>query len=183
MIPFSPSRSPHDLKSHTRPVSAIAFTPDSRTLITAGHDGTVRFQDGVWGKDLGSLRAHSDWIRSLAVAPDGRLLATCAHDGQIALWELSAGDPDPGVAPHAEKRGSDWLSGHTGPVGQISFCPDGSLVSAGWDGTARVWDVASGCRRAAYRWQIGRLLCLAVAPDGMTAAGGEDGSVVVWDLE
>jgi WD40 repeat protein len=90
----------------------------------------------------------------------------------IALWRLPEGEP------------AGQLSGHTAPIGQVAFCPDGALVSVGWDGSALVWDVPGLCQRAAYSWQVGRLLCLAVAPDGMTAAaGGEDGSVVVWDLE
>jgi hypothetical protein len=52
------------------------------------------------------------------------------------------------------------------------------------DRTARLWDVSAGVQRAAYTWQIARLLFLAVAPDGMTeAAVVAAGRIVVWDLE
>ncbi|MHB2019830.1 MAG: WD40 repeat domain-containing protein [Candidatus Xenobia bacterium] len=36
-------------------------------------------------------------------------------------------------------------NGHSGPINTVAFSPDGSLLlSGGFDGVPRLWDVASG---------------------------------------
>lgn len=72
-------------------------------------------------------------------------------------------------------------------VSDISWRSDGRvLVSAGWDGVARVW---SGCRRASsllrplsrLRWHAGGVRGVAFAPDSSwLATCGDDRTVAVW---
>lgn len=159
-------------REHGMPVCAITFTPDGRSIITASHDRKIIFWDAAWNKARQTLSIHDDWVRSLTVSPDGRLLASAADDGVIILTYLK-GHP----------MQVSWRA-HAGPVGQVAFTPRGdAFLSVGWDGVARQYDLG-GRETAAYAWEAGRLLCLAVAPDGMTAAAGaENGGLVVWDLE
>ena len=83
----------------------------------------------------------------------------------------------PGVKPAGE------LVGHSGVVMALSTAPDGTLLSAGWDGTARLWDVTTRRERACFDWKVGAIGAAAFSPDGTLAAvGGEDG-IVVWDVE
>ena len=37
------------LKGHEGPVYAVAFTPDAKTLVSAGDDGTVRLWEAATG--------------------------------------------------------------------------------------------------------------------------------------
>src|SRR5262249_51210557 len=47
---------------------------------------------------------------------------------------------------------------HRGPIAQIAFSADSTrLVTAGWDRTARVWDVATGRRLASFEDHGGAL--------------------------
>ena len=72
--------------------------------------------------------------------------------------------------------------GHSGPVVAVAWSPDGKrLASCGNDGTAQVWDAASG----AMLWHVTVApfaFAVAWSPDGHTlAAAGSSGSVAILD--
>jgi WD40 repeat protein len=70
------------------PAEAFAFTPDGRSLVTAGDGPTVT----VWDLDTGTPRTVLDTgvrrVRSLAVAPDGLTVACGSGNRIITLIDL-----------------------------------------------------------------------------------------------
>jgi WD40 repeat protein len=76
------------------------------------------------------------------------------------------------------------LSGHTNWVRGVSFSPDGTrLATASMDGSAIVWDAASGRKLFAFSDPAVALYGLAFSPDGnRLATAGVNGTAKVWDV-
>jgi WD40 repeat protein len=120
-------------------------------------------------------------LPGLVFSPDGVRLA-CGRDNTVLIWNLSPHCPGDKTAPAVV------LEGHTRPVRDQAFSPDGKrLATASDDETVRIWDPATGQELLCfdsprdgipgYRG-IG---CLAFSPDGKRLAGGKAQNLVIWD--
>jgi WD40 repeat protein len=74
------------------------------------------------------------------------------------------------------------LSGHIGVCG-VAFSPDGRLLAtASADGTARLWDPATGQHQRTLTGHTNAVLGVAFSPDGrLLATAGDDGTMRLWD--
>ena len=57
--------------SHTKPINAVAFSPDTSWLASAANDDTIKIWDISTGYLLRTLYGHSSNVNALAVCPDG----------------------------------------------------------------------------------------------------------------
>jgi len=108
---------------------------------------------------------------AITVSPDGETVAI-ATDWLVKVFNVDG-------------KSRIELTGHKGIVSAIGFVNGGrTVVSASWDETVRLWDVATGKETARFLLGIGKLTALTVSPDGTRiAVGGTDGPIVLIDAE
>ena len=151
-----------------RPVTSLDRAPDGR-LVTGGVDAHVR----IWTPDLRPLLAVALDATVNAVRFDshrGRVVAGCA-DGSV--WAIDVGSG-------ARTR----VGQHTGQVHGVDVAPDGTVVSASFDGSARRWSVPEAPRRQTIARHPDAVVEVAVSPDGQTLVTvGEDRTLRVGPLD
>lgn len=81
-------RSP--MHGHRERITALAFSPDRKTLVSASTDGVVKLWHVVTGQELMTLTGHGG-VNCVAFSPEGQRLATggVGSDGrgQVLLWD------------------------------------------------------------------------------------------------
>ena len=77
------------------------------------------------------------------------------------------------------------LSGHTDPVRDVVFSPDGaSLVSGGYDRTVKLWDLQTGGAVKTFLGHTDWVSSVSVSADLTTiASGSTDSTIRLWDIQ
>ncbi len=120
-------------------ITALAEAPDGATLVTAEGDGAVRLREPATGKER--RRLEGVIASRLAFRADGSTLALATPDA-FEIWQFPPVGKQVRGASISRRRIS---RGERSPVIGMAFSHDGrALLSLDVEGSACLWDVASG---------------------------------------
>jgi WD40 repeat protein len=185
------------LLGHRGRVTAAAFGPDGRWVLTAGDDGTARTWSLGADPQLRPIAEGTSPIRDVAASADGVYVAEARADGTVTV-RSSAGlpvaavrldVPATGVAISDDRRrllataedgsvvvwalpGGSQIARfeYGGPVASAAFLPGAAgVVAAGQSGIVRLWYLRTRTARVVAQ-EAGPVADVAVSADGAFVA-------------
>ena len=159
---------------HKQPISALAFSPDGRSIIsgsmstpsftsTPPDTGELKLWDAITGNEVRDYgRVYS--VGSVEVSPDGRtILCNCG------LWDLASGKKLREISTY----------------GALTFSPDGRfLISSTSANTLTLWDAPTGAELRKFKGSHTSYVgTSAFSPDGrFVLSGASDNTIKLWDV-
>lgn len=124
-------------------IRAIAFSPDNKTLATAGDDQTVRTWSAETGAAFENFKGHAGAVSAVAFSKDGALVSGGA-DKKLIVWNLM-----PEWKLERTIGSSSGESPLVGRVNALAFSADGKSLASGSgepsrSGELKIWNPATG---------------------------------------
>lgn len=144
--------------AHPGRVISTDVQDDGQRMIASSDDGTV----SVWDTKTGQEIAHLPFEHcKVALAPNGKFALLAATAGSVVFWNLEHG---------GSKRAT-----HGRRIIHVEISRDGKRgLTAGFDGTAQVWDLEKAERVCPPLKHPARLWFASLSPDGSRVVTGTD---------
>src|SRR5262249_32499384 len=159
---------------HGQHIQGVAFSPDGKTVASAGPAGSIVLHDAATGKKLRSSQVEAQ-AHSLTFAPDGKTVAGGVGSRQVGVWEVATG-----------KRLRQFELAE-GTVHSLAFSQDGRVFAGHVEQhKVQVWDIRAGKELGRIAPPRPHILALALTSDGKTLATAgfdrKEGTMLsMWD--
>jgi WD40 repeat protein len=197
--------------AHSAPVNTVTFASTGRDIVSGSIDGsllvtrdngaTFALPTSSGGIDAaeflpdGRIVAADAQRRLRVYAPGGTVLADLeipmrvmslrvegTHLVTVPIVPIYTDNAAPPLLLDvARYRVIAQLEGHVGRVFSARWVAGHQILTAGGDGTARLWDGSTGQLHQIYGGSSRLLADATLSPDGFVMAGGGDGLLRFWD--
>ena len=173
--------------------SALAISPDGKTLAASCTYGSVRLLDAQTGEIRITLTGlDKGVVGEIAFTPDAKTLIGVTAENSIGFWDVFTGD-----LRKITGLGDMSLSGSP-PIttNTLAISPDGGLIAVGGGGSAtpgminhqqpssffeiRILSATSGSLMWSHLGRSGYVVQLAFSPNGKTLASATYGEIRLW---
>ncbi|XP_062592519.1 TAF5-like RNA polymerase II p300/CBP-associated factor-associated factor 65 kDa subunit 5L [Saccostrea cucullata] len=160
------------LRAHSGTVYKTCFSHDSKYLMSASEDATVRLWDLNTHTNRVCYRGHNAPVWDLDVGSIGGYFASCSQDRTAKLWVSDRIYP------------VRTFAGHNLDVDCVKFHPNCNYLATGSsDRSVRLWTLQDGKAVRLLHGHRGSIMTVAFSPNGsFLASAGEDKRIRVWDL-
>ncbi|HEV3236326.1 MAG TPA: sigma-70 family RNA polymerase sigma factor [Gemmataceae bacterium] len=159
------------IEGHKAGITALAFSPDSKTLASGSADKTVRLWQVATGEELREFTNHLGLVPFAAFGKDGTTIFS-AGDKTARHWEATTG------------KELHTFTGHDNDIQAGALSSDGKFLATGDSGgIIRIWDAATGMEQLKIAAHEKAVKSVAFSVDNtILASGGEDQKIHLWDV-
>jgi WD40 repeat protein len=79
------------LEGHSKLVNSIVFSPDSKLLLLASDDKTVKIWEIANGSFQQTFKGHSSSVNLIIFSPNSKLLISASNNKIIKIWDIATG--------------------------------------------------------------------------------------------
>jgi WD40 repeat protein len=166
-----PARFPKKvLKAHRGAVTAIAISPDGKTLASASEEKTIKVWALPKGNRIATIPSRQESVTDLAMSPDGTLLASVAADENVKLWSLPTG------RLRATLKDTEY-------VRALAISPDGKMLATTGGDSIKLWTLPAGAPLGVLGENATQINALAISPDSkILVSGAGNETIQLWSL-
>jgi WD40 repeat protein len=156
--------------NHAAGVLSVAFSGDSRRVVTASADFTAIIWDAITGQQLAGPLKHENQVRSAAFSPDGQWIVTASADKTARVWDAQSGEP---LTPPLRSLT---------PLARAGFLADQSrIVTVDDQDSTQIWKLPVEQRPLSTLQSLVRLLSNDTAPASAgTPAPSPESQETLW---
>lgn len=170
------SESTYLLSTHKDNISAIAFSPNGKIVVTGSWNTSICFWNAETHALIGDpMYNHAKGVTCVAFSHDGKLVASGGEDGSVCIWDVDK-----------QKNIHHTIEEHSEAISSVAFPSNGKQVLSGsWANTISLYDLSKLSAMPKTLLQTHNpVTSIDVSPSGtLVVAGLIDNNLNLWNTE